>query len=157
MSSGYRRPTDADALATNFRVFAAADCANEPLYAALSQAIAGQPDTLALLMEATYAQRRAVLLFGAVHDLLLAGSDHPLGAFYGTVAGHDAMRVTSPRPAPRSPISAARITSRSSRPSALAPCRRTRWVDARGCDWHWPPPEEPPVRSRSSMSGAAPG
>ena len=82
MSTNYRRPVDAASLAHNFRVFADADCADEPLYRALSRAIATDDDTLALLMQAPYPQRRPVLLFASVHDLLLAGQEHPLGRFY---------------------------------------------------------------------------
>ena len=73
---------DAAALAHNFRVFAEADCASEPLYAALSIAIAERPALLDLLMTAPYPQRRPVLLFAATHDLLLSGATHPLAAFY---------------------------------------------------------------------------
>ncbi len=80
--TGYRRPLDEAALAHNFHVFGAADCASEPLYAALSVAIAEQPALLALLMTAPYPQRRPVLLFAATHDLLLAGATHPLADFY---------------------------------------------------------------------------
>jgi hypothetical protein len=86
MTTGYRRPVDADALAHNFRVFADADCAHEPLYATLSHAIAGHAETLELLMQAPYAQRRPVLLFASVHDLLLEGHAHPLARFYRSVA-----------------------------------------------------------------------
>ena len=81
----YLRPIDASALAGNFRVFAEADCVAEPLYAALSRAIANDADILGLLMRAPYRQRRPVLLFAAVHDLLLAGVAHPLAAFYRSV------------------------------------------------------------------------
>ena len=87
MATGYRRPLDTAALANNFRVFAAADCAAEPLYAALSDAIATRDDVLALLMEAPYPQRRPVMLFAATHDLLLAGTRHPLAAFYRSLSG----------------------------------------------------------------------
>ena len=91
--TGYRRPVDTDALAQNFRVFADADCAHEPLYAALARAIAGDAAVPALVFEAPYSQRRPVLLFACVHDLLLAGTPHPLAAFYATVAGIDAVRT----------------------------------------------------------------
>ena len=90
--SAYQRPVDALALAQNFRVFANADCANEPLYAALSRAIASDQDILELLLEAPYQQRRPVLLFAATHDLLLAGVEHPLARFYGSVAREGEMR-----------------------------------------------------------------
>jgi hypothetical protein len=92
MTTDYRRPVDAAALAHNFRVFADADCAHEPLYAALSRAIADDDATLALLMQAPYSQRRPVLLFASTHDLLLAGHAHPLARFYRSVAPADAWR-----------------------------------------------------------------
>jgi hypothetical protein len=92
MATDYRRPVDAVALAHNFRVFADADCAHEPLYAALSRAIADDDATLALLMQAPYSQRRPVLLFASTHDLLLAGHAHPLARFYRSVAPAGAWR-----------------------------------------------------------------
>ena len=84
-ASAYRRPVDAASLAENFRVFANAECANEPLYAALSHGVAIDDDILALLLEAPYAQRRPVLLFAVTHDLLLSGIEHPLARFYRSV------------------------------------------------------------------------
>lgn len=84
--TAYRRPVDAHSLAQNFRVFADADCASEPLYAALSRAIADDKDIVDLLLAAPYPQRRPVLLFAAMHDLLLAGVEHPLARFYRSVA-----------------------------------------------------------------------
>lgn len=91
---GYRQPVDERAVAQNFRVFAAADCIDEPLYAALSRAIADDAETIALAMQAPYPQRRPVLLFAAVHDLLLDGTlPHPLGLFYRSVVDDVARRV----------------------------------------------------------------
>ena len=87
----YRTPLDAAALADSFRLFAAADCAAEPLYAALARAIADRPERLAPLTAAPVTERVPVLLFAAVHDLLLSGVEHPLAAFYRSVVG-DAVR-----------------------------------------------------------------
>ncbi len=92
MTTSYRRPDHAAAVANNFRVFADADCAHERLYAALSYAIADDDETIALTMRAPYEQRRPVLLFASVHDLLLAGADHPLAAFYRSVVDEDRVR-----------------------------------------------------------------
>lgn len=89
--TAYRRPVEPAALAQNFLVFAN-ECASEPLYGALSRAIAGDRDILDLLLEAPYPQRRPVLLFAATHDLLLAGADHPLARFYRSVAGESGFR-----------------------------------------------------------------
>ena len=41
---------------------------------------------LSLLDRAPLAQRRPLILLASVHDLLLAGADHPLAAHYDTVA-----------------------------------------------------------------------
>ena len=90
--TAYQRPVDPAALAQNFRVFASAECASEPLYAALSRAIASDSDILELLLHAPYPQRRPVLLFAATHDLLLAGTAHPLARFYRSVAAHSDAR-----------------------------------------------------------------
>ena len=91
-TSGYRRPLDVAALANNFRVFADADCVGEPLYAALSHAVAEAPEVLELLMQAPYQQRRPVLLFAATHDLLLAGNEHALKDFYRSCTRGVALR-----------------------------------------------------------------
>ena len=91
--TAYQRPVDAAALSQNFRVFANADCASEPLYAALSRAIADDRDILDLLLEAPYQQRRPVLLFAATHDLLLKGIGHPLARFYRSVASEGEVRT----------------------------------------------------------------
>ena len=90
--TAYRPPVDAASLAQNFLVFANAECASEPLYAALSRAISDDRDILDLLLEAPYPQRRPVLLFAATHDLLLAGIAHPLARFYRSVARDDELR-----------------------------------------------------------------
>ncbi len=91
--TGYRSPVDVAALAHNFRVFAAAECAGEPLYAALSAVAAGDDHVLALLMEAPYPQRRPVLMYAAIHDVLLAGVDHPLARFYRDVTSGPGLRT----------------------------------------------------------------
>ena len=90
--TGYVRPVDAASIAQNFRVFAAADCEAESLYEALSRGIAETPEVPDLVSTAPYRQRRPVLLFACVHDLLLSGVAHPLAAFYGSIAGPDARR-----------------------------------------------------------------
>lgn len=90
--TAYRRPVDAAALAQNFLVFANAECAHEPLYGALSRAIAGDRDILELLLEAPYPQRRPVLLFAATHDLLLAGVGHPVARFYRSIGRGSELR-----------------------------------------------------------------
>jgi hypothetical protein len=54
-------------------------------YAAICRAVADDDAVLSLLDGAPLMQRRPLLLLAAVHDLLLAGSQHPLADFYDTV------------------------------------------------------------------------
>ncbi|MCG8353782.1 MAG: DUF2332 domain-containing protein [Chloroflexales bacterium] len=58
---------------------------SSPLYAALSAAIANDPAILALVQHADRHTQVSNLLFAAVHDLLLAGADHLLRAFYASL------------------------------------------------------------------------
>jgi hypothetical protein len=59
-----------------------------PLYARLSAVAADDPVAVELLAAApSDRQRRANLLFAAVHDVLLAGTDHPLAGWYPSVGG----------------------------------------------------------------------
>jgi hypothetical protein len=74
-------------LARRFRHFGLHESGTSPLYAELCLAVAEQPDVLALLAVAEDLQQRPNLLFAAVQDLLLAGADHPLRAFYPSVGG----------------------------------------------------------------------
>jgi hypothetical protein len=60
---------------------------SSPLYQRLGAALAEQPDTLALLNEAPPTQRHPVLLFAAIHDLLLRGAHHELAGWYPSVTG----------------------------------------------------------------------
>jgi hypothetical protein len=60
---------------------------SSPLYQRLGAALAEQPDTLALLNEAPPTQRHPVLLFAAIHDLLLQGAHHELAGWYPSVTG----------------------------------------------------------------------
>lgn len=77
---------DLDRVALRFRRFADTECGRLPLYRRLCLATAEDPDLLALVARARPRQWRPNLLLAAVHDLLLAGADHPLGAWYPTVA-----------------------------------------------------------------------
>jgi hypothetical protein len=76
-----------DALQERFGRFATEAGARSPLYERLSLDLARRPEGAALLAEAPPAQRRPNLLYAAVHDLLLTGVDHPLGAYYPSVGG----------------------------------------------------------------------
>jgi hypothetical protein len=56
------------------------------IYPAICRAVADDDDVLSLLDLAPLPQRRPLLLLAAVHFLLLSGAEHPLAAFYDTVA-----------------------------------------------------------------------
>jgi hypothetical protein len=56
-----------------------------PLYEALSLGVLGDPEMLELAARCPPIQPSANLLFGAVHQLLLAGDPHPLRDFYPDV------------------------------------------------------------------------
>lgn len=71
--------------ATN--IYGVADAANaSPLYAELSAQVATDPEILQLVAQADSHTTVANLLFGAVHFLLLGGVQHPLAAFYPSLA-----------------------------------------------------------------------
>lgn len=70
-------------LAERFRKFADPQVrSSSPLYARLTLGIAELPDVLALCVERLEGQPAPLLLFGAVHSLLLAGAQHPLRQYY---------------------------------------------------------------------------
>jgi hypothetical protein len=55
-------------------------------YALICRGVAEDEEVLGLLDSAPPEQRRPLLLLAAVHSLLLSGVDHPLAAYYDTVA-----------------------------------------------------------------------
>ncbi len=69
-------------LARRFRHQSASSARRAPLYAALSGAIADDPDLYRRLLHAPEQQRLPVLLLAASHKLLLDSPDHPLAAWY---------------------------------------------------------------------------
>jgi len=74
-------------LSDHFRGFAAVvERDGGTTYAAICRAVADDEDVLSLLAGAPLPQRRPLLLLAAVHFLLLSGTEHPLAAFYDTVA-----------------------------------------------------------------------
>lgn len=79
--SGSDRRGDAE-LARRFARFAATASPRAPLYAALSLGISRDPALHGLLRAAPPTQRMPVLLFAAVHALLLDAPGHPLAAWY---------------------------------------------------------------------------
>jgi hypothetical protein len=74
--------TTLDELARRFQDFGGEQLRRAPLYARLSSDIAHDPDIVALLLHAPEEQQIPVLLFAAVHYLLLDGRPHELSAFY---------------------------------------------------------------------------
>jgi hypothetical protein len=56
------------------------------IYPAICQGVADDPRVLSLLDDTPLPQRRPLLLLAAVHFLLLSGVQHPLAAYYDTVA-----------------------------------------------------------------------
>jgi hypothetical protein len=59
---------------------------SSPLYRALCPAVARDPLCLSLLAQRRTGQQPSYLFFGAVHYLLLRGAQHPLRAYYASVA-----------------------------------------------------------------------
>lgn len=73
--------------AARYRRFAAQECPQQPLYVAICEAIASDPELLALHELIPAAQARPNLLLAAVHERLLAGVEHALAAYYPSVGG----------------------------------------------------------------------
>jgi hypothetical protein len=76
-----------DALRRQFTTFAAACRGISPLYEMIAMSTAGDEDVTSLLAAAPPRERRASLLFAAVHYLLLKAPDHPLARFYPGLEG----------------------------------------------------------------------
>jgi hypothetical protein len=77
-----RRVIETEVLAARFRGFADTATARAPLYRRLSTAVADDREVGELLHAAPDEQAIPVLLFAAVHHLLLADTDRPLARFY---------------------------------------------------------------------------
>ncbi|QMU75541.1 DUF2332 domain-containing protein [Streptacidiphilus sp. PB12-B1b] len=58
-----------------------------PLYRELARTVVAEPGLLELASRGRPGQYPTFLLFGAVHQLLLAGAEHPLARFYPSVSG----------------------------------------------------------------------
>lgn len=70
-----------------YRRFSEQDCREDPLYVAISAAIAEAPELLALQQHAVAEQRRPVLLLAALHERILASVPHALAQYYPSVGG----------------------------------------------------------------------
>jgi len=79
---------DGTAATRRFATFAKETGPTSPLYAHLSDALAADDDAAAIIDLAPLAQRRATLVFAAVHDLVLRGVEQgALAAYYPSVGG----------------------------------------------------------------------
>ena len=67
------------------------DFTTSPLYRCLSRTVAATGQLLDLACQGRPGQYPTFLFFGAVHLLLLAGTDHPLARFYPSIAGERAL------------------------------------------------------------------
>lgn len=90
---------DLDVLAERFRSLAATSTSRSPLYRQLSERIAEDSSVLRILQSAPDEQAVPVLLFAAVHHLLLGQPDgrEELGGWYATIAASP--RQDDPYPA----------------------------------------------------------
>jgi hypothetical protein len=70
-----------------------------PLYRCLSRTVAATGQLLDLASQGRPGQYPTFLFFGAVHLLLLAGTDHPLARFYPSIAGARALPPEDAGPA----------------------------------------------------------
>lgn len=66
------------------------------IYPAICRGVADDARVLSLLDDTPLPQRRPLLLLAAVHFLLLSGMDHPLAAYYDTVADVRGRRFDPP-------------------------------------------------------------
>jgi hypothetical protein len=72
----------------HFRLFSSTGGRTSPLYSAIAERVAEVPDVANLIELAPIDQQRPMLLFAAVHDLLLEGVDDPLAECYPSLGGH---------------------------------------------------------------------
>ncbi len=68
-----------------------AEFTTSPLYRSLSRTVAASDQLLDLAGQGRPGQYPTFLFFGAVHRLLLRGTDHPLGGYYPSVVGAAAL------------------------------------------------------------------
>jgi hypothetical protein len=84
-------------LPDHFRGFAAVvENDGGTTYPAICRGVADDPEVLSILDGAPLPQRRPLLLLAAVHFLLLGGAEHPLAAYYDTVAAVRGFPFRSP-------------------------------------------------------------
>lgn len=83
--------TELTGLAEHFTEARTAIFRASPLYQVLCPAVAADPATLTMLTARRAGQQPSFLLFGAVHDMLLAGAEHRLRDYYPSVVGERAL------------------------------------------------------------------
>lgn len=97
MGSGTVAPvTTLDEMAAMFRGFAGESTTRAPLYRHLAEGVADDPELVALMLAAPPEQHNPVLLFAAVHHLLLDGREHELARFYPNVTPHPLPAADAP-------------------------------------------------------------
>lgn len=79
--------TDTRALGDYFERYSQASFGDEPNYVAVCAAVAHSPEVLALVAAHPARSHQPNMLLAAVHDLLLAGVEHPLATFYWPESG----------------------------------------------------------------------
>lgn len=121
-----RDMTDLGKLARRFQEFGGSAANDSPLYARLSSQIADDPSVVAILASAPDTQQMPVLLFAAVHDLVLTEPDQELAEWYATVTPE--VRADDPYPTfaalcrDRADDLRATIASRSTQTNEVARC-----------------------------------
>jgi hypothetical protein len=85
---------------TDYWTFFAEDArrTGSPLYSRISGCIGQDEELKSLCAHARPGQPHANMILGAVHFLLLRGSDHPLRRFYGTLGGEVSAEANDPFP-----------------------------------------------------------
>ncbi len=73
--------------AARYRQFADQECPQQPLYVAICQALAADPELLALHEGMPAAQARPNLLLAALHEAVLEQPAQPLAAYFRSVGG----------------------------------------------------------------------
>lgn len=125
-------------LAARFAAFERVAGSRAPLYARLAPRIAEDDDLLALLDDAPPQQRLPVLLFAAVHLLVIEGRDPDLAAHYPNLAADEVRR--SPASA-SDPFPAFRRTAldHANRIRTIAATSTTQTNEVGRCAWLMPP------------------
>lgn len=133
-STGGSRPD----LAARFAAFERVAGSRAPLYARLAPRIAEDDGLLALLDDAPPQQRLPVLLFAAVHLLVIEGRDPDLAAHYPNLAAEQGVRAQA---SSSDPFPAFRRTAldHADRIRAIAATSSTQTNEVGRCAWLMPP------------------